>query len=268
MQEAALPNAKAINASVSKILTLTGGGTALAVLLFLQPVIRFTPDQVRLACIVGGVAAILFTLIGNLQQRPRMRADVFESDDELGNLGRSVDMMSQSLSGMEAINEAALASGERSSRIVAAVREQSKAAATMASLMEQIDRDIEGIRTRATAQSEDARLAVGSSGEMSTVAHQPQLLTTRLSESTEQISRSMNWVHGTSSEIDGSLQNQMLACELAQSALAGVQVQVDSNEGSVNKVDEVMTLLAQGTEELRAEVAHVKLGSETAAIDQ
>ncbi len=172
-----------------------------------------------------------------------------------------VELTKESATAMEAINAAAQASGQRSEQIVEAVREQSRAAAKMAALMEQVDGDIEGIRTRTSAQADDAHSAVESSREISSLADQLQNLTTALTECTEQISQSMSWVHGTSSEIDGSLQNQMQACELAQSALEGVQLQVNSNEGSASKVDVAMAYLAGSAEELRGEVAHFKLSS-------
>jgi methyl-accepting chemotaxis protein len=206
---------------------------------------------------------------------------VLSSTKEIGGLIRAVQEESANASGaiehgalsvqqgvslaaeagrsLEEINGAARASGGRIGEIVQAVREQSRAAAHVADLMERVSGGVAEIREAGRAQDSANHVVLRGATSMRDVSQQVHRTTAEQSRGAAQIRESMERVRDAVERIHGSLRQQTEACRRAVSFLEQIHERTRSNEEATERMSEATQGLKSQAEALRQDVRRFRI---------
>jgi methyl-accepting chemotaxis protein len=206
---------------------------------------------------------------------------VLSSTKEIGGLIRAVQEESANASGaiehsafsvqqgvslaaeagrsLEEINGAAHASGGRIGEIVQAVREQSRAAAHVADLVERVSGGVAEIREAGRAQDQANQVVLRGASSMRDVAQQVHRTTAEQARGATQIRESMERVRDAVDRIHGSLRQQTEACSRAVSFLEQIHERTRSNEEATRRMSEATLGLKNQAEALRQDVRRFRI---------
>jgi methyl-accepting chemotaxis protein len=157
---------------------------------------------------------------------------------------------------LEEITSAAGQSGERISEIVAAVREQSRAAVHVVSLMDQVRDGAEGSRTAGHEQTRGNEVVLRGATAMSEVSLQVSGATEEQAHGARRMREAIENVRGAVEQINQSLQQQSDACEQIAGLLERVTQRTHTNEESASRMRDATRGLLEHAEGLRESVRH------------
>lgn len=165
-----------------------------------------------------------------------------------------VDLSAEAGVSLEAITRASRDSGSRIAGIVGAVREQAKAAAHVAELMERVRNGVDEIRAASNEQEKGNDIIFRSSIAMRDVAQQVRATTEEQAHGSGRIRQSVDGVRDAVEQINSSLQEQSAACRSVLEFLEEVSARTQANEVSARRMDEATKGLVREAESLRADV--------------
>ncbi len=160
---------------------------------------------------------------------------------------------------LEEITGAARESGERITEIVAGVREQSRAAAHVVSLMDQVRDGAEQIRRAGGEQAHGNEVVLRNASAMSEVAQQVGGATEEQAQGAYRMREAIENVRSAVEQINASLQQQSNACEQIASLLEGVAGRTVNNEESAGHMREATAGLLEHAEGLRESVRRFQI---------
>lgn len=175
---------------------------------------------------------------------------------ELGtqSVASGVDLSAEAGVSLEAITAASRDSGTRIAGIVGAVREQAKAAAHVAELMERVRGGVDEISAAANEQEKGNEVVYRSAIAMREVAQQVRGTTEEQARGSGRIRESVDGVRDAVEQINNSLQEQSVACRSVVEFLEEVSSRTQSNEVSARRMDEVTKGLLKEAEGLHEDV--------------
>jgi methyl-accepting chemotaxis protein len=160
---------------------------------------------------------------------------------------------------LEEITAASRESGTRIAAIVAAVREQAKAAGHVVDLMERVESGVAEIRAAAAEQDRGNEVVHRSSVAMREVAQQVRGTTEEQARGSGRIRDSIEEVREAVEQINGALQEQSAACRSAAEFLELVYHRTRSNEESARRLDSATRTLLGQAEALREAVQRFRI---------
>jgi methyl-accepting chemotaxis protein len=160
---------------------------------------------------------------------------------------------------LENITTAARESGTRIEEIVHSVREQSRAAAHVVSLMERVRERAERIRQAGGEQARGNEIVLRNASAMREVAHQVSGATQEQARGVNRMRETIESVRGAVEQINHSLQEQSNACQQIADLLQRVVQSTGRNEGSAVRMREAMRGLLREAEGLRDGVRHFQV---------
>jgi len=189
-----------------------------------------------------------------------------ESGNAIGAIERGtrsvasgVDLSAEAGISLEEITRASRDSGTRIASIVGAVREQAKAAAHVAELMERVRAGVDEIRAAAAEQQKGNQVVYHGSVAMREVAHQVRGTTEEQARGSGRIRESVDGVRDAVEQINNSLQEQSAACRSVVEFLEEVSSRTQSNEVSAKRMDEATKGLVREAESLREDVHRFRI---------
>ena len=180
---------------------------------------------------------------------------------ELGtrSVASGVDLSAEAGVSLEQITVASRESGTRISGIVAAVREQAKAAGHVVELMERVKGGVDEIRMAVTEQNRGNEVVNRSSLAMREVAQQVRGTTEEQARGSGRIRESIEEVRDAVEQINGALQEQSASCRSAAEFLEAVYHRTRSNEESAQRLDGATRTLLGQAEALREAVQRFQI---------
>jgi methyl-accepting chemotaxis protein len=195
-----------------------------------------------------------------------IRAVQAESENAIGAIEKGaasvaggVDLTAEAGASLEEITRASRASGQRISGIVAAVREQARAASQVVDLMERVREGVEEIRSAAVEQDRSNEVISRSSVAMRDVALQVRGTTEEQARGSGRIRESIEGVREAVERINSSLQEQSAACRSAVEFLEAIYTRTRSNEQSAVRLDQVAKSLVHQAQALRDDVQRFRV---------
>jgi methyl-accepting chemotaxis protein len=162
-------------------------------------------------------------------------------------------------SSLEEITELSRDSGVRIQEIVQAVREQTKAASHVVSLMERVSGGVEAIQSATGEQDRGNEVVYRSSMAMREVAQQLRGTTEEQARGGARIRQSIDGVRDAVESINAALQAQASSNRELASFLEQVSERASSNEESARKMEESTRALTRESETLRDDVSRFEL---------
>jgi len=175
------------------------------------------------------------------------------------SVASGVDLSAEAGVSLEQITAASRESGTRIAGIVAAVREQARAAGHVVELMDRVRSGVDEIRSAAGEQHRGNEVVYRSSVAMQEVAQQVRGTTEEQARGSGRIRESVEGVREAVERINGALQEQSAACRSALEFLEGVASRTRTNEESVQRMDEATRSLQRHAEGLRADVRRFQI---------
>jgi methyl-accepting chemotaxis protein len=195
-----------------------------------------------------------------------IRAVQGESENAIGAIEKGassvaggVDLTAEAGASLEEITRASRASGQRIAGIVAAVREQARAASHVVELMERVRGGVEEIRSAAVEQDRGNEVISRSSVAMRDVATQVRGTTEEQARGSGRIRESVEGVREAVERINSSLQEQSAACRSAVEFLEAMYARTRSNEQSASRLDQVAKSLVHQAQALRDDVQRFRV---------
>jgi methyl-accepting chemotaxis protein len=176
------------------------------------------------------------------------------------SVASGVDLAAEAGVSLEEITRASRESGQRITGIVAAVREQARAASHVVELMERVRTGVEEIRTAAVEQDRGNEVVHRGSLAMRDVAQQVRGTTQEQARGSGRIRESVEGVREAVERINEGLQEQSAACRSAVEFLEAMHARTRSNEESARRVDQVARDLVHQAETLRNDVQRFRIG--------
>jgi methyl-accepting chemotaxis protein len=192
------------------------------------------------------------TLISSLQEESSNAIGAIEQGAR--SVASGVDLSAEAGVSLEAINRASRDSGTRIAGIVAAVREQAKAASHVAELMERVRGGVDEIRAAGSEQEKGNEIVYHGAVAMREVAQQVRSTTEEQARGSGRIRESVDGVRDAVEQINSSLQEQSAACRSVVEFLEEVSSRTQSNEVSARRMDEATKELLRESERLREDV--------------
>jgi methyl-accepting chemotaxis protein len=175
------------------------------------------------------------------------------------SVASGVDLSAEAGVSLEEITRASRQSGTRIAGIVAAVREQAKAAGHVVELMERVRGGVEQIRQAAAEQDRGNEVVYAGSVAMREVAQQVRGTTEEQARGSGRIRESVEGVREAVERINAALQEQSAACRSAVEFLESVYARTRSNEESSRRLDAVTKSLLHQAEALRQDVRRFRI---------
>jgi len=160
---------------------------------------------------------------------------------------------------LDEITGAARESGDRIEEIVAAIREQAKAAVHVVGLMEQLQAGVERIRKASQEQDRGNELILGEVVDMRNAAERVSTTTREQHAGAARIRGAFESVHQAVEQISAALQEQSEACARSAGLLDRMSDRTSSNEESVQRMSRATGDLLRGAEALRESVRRFRL---------
>jgi methyl-accepting chemotaxis protein len=192
------------------------------------------------------------TLISSVQEESSNAIGAIEQGAR--SVASGVDLSAEAGVSLEAINRASRDSGTRIAGIVAAVREQAKAAYHVAELMERVRGGVDEIRSAGNEQERGNEVVYRGVIAMREVAQQVRGTTEEQARGSGRIRESVDGVRDAVEQINSSLQEQSVACRSVVEFLEEVSSRTQSNEVSARRMDEATRELLRESERLREDV--------------
>jgi len=170
------------------------------------------------------------------------------------SVAAGVDLSAEAGVSLETITAASRDSGTRIAGIVAAVREQAKAASHVAELMERVRSGVDEIRAAAVEQGKGNEIVYRGAVAMREVAQQVRGTTEEQARGSGRIRESVDGVRDAVEQINSALQEQSAACRSVVEFLEEVSSRTQSNEVSARRMDEATKGLLSEAAGLRDEV--------------
>lgn len=189
-----------------------------------------------------------------------IRAVQEESENAIGaieagsaSVMSGVDLSAEAGRTLEEITVASRESGSRITEIVASVREQTKAAAHVASLMERVRESAEEIGSAGNEQTRGNEIVYESALTMREVAQQVRRTTEDQARGFGRIRESVDGMQNTVNQIVGSLGEQSGACHQVTEFLERASERTHNNEEAAEKIRVAMRELVAHSDALREE---------------
>jgi methyl-accepting chemotaxis protein len=192
------------------------------------------------------------TLISSVQEESGNAIGAIEQGTR--SVASGVDLSAEAGVSLETITRASRDSGTRIAGIVAAVREQAKAASHVAELMERVRDGVDEIRGAANEQEKGNEVVYRGAIAMREVAQQVRGTTEEQARGSGRIRESVDGVRDAVEQINSSLQEQSAACRSVVEFLEEVSSRTQSNEVSARRMDEATKGLVREAEGLREDV--------------
>lgn len=170
------------------------------------------------------------------------------------SVASGVELSAQAGMALEEITRASRGSGERITRIVNSLREQTKAAGHVVGLMGQVREGVDQIRAASAEQDRGNVIVFEGSVTMRDVAKQVRSTTEEQAHGSGRIRESIEGVRSAVEQINGALQEQSLACSAAVEFLEEVRSRTRANEESAQMMDSVTKELSRQAGMLRDEI--------------
>ena len=195
-----------------------------------------------------------------------IRAVQSESSNAIGAVERGtasvasgVDLSAEAGLSLEEITRASRGSGARVAGMVAAVREQAKAANHVVELMERVRGGVDLIRSAAVEQERGNEVVYRSSVAMREVAQRVRGTTEEQARGSSRIRESVEGVREAVERINSALQEQSAACGSAVDCLGTVGTRTRANEASARRMGEATKQMLRQAETLRREVRKFRI---------
>jgi len=189
-----------------------------------------------------------------------IRAVQDESENAIGaieagsaSVMSGVDLSAEAGRTLEEITVASRESGSRITEIVASVREQTKAASHVVSLMERVRESAEEIGTAGNEQSRGNEIVYESALTMREVAQQVRRTTEDQARGFGRIRENVDGMRSAAEQITDSLDEQSGTCNQVTELLHGFSQGTRTNEESAGKIRVAMDELLAHSETLREE---------------
>jgi methyl-accepting chemotaxis protein len=190
--------------------------------------------------------------------------------DEVGNAVGAIESGARSVEGgvklsagagvaLEEITGAARESGQRITEIVAAVQEQSRAAAHVVRLMERVREQAERIRAAGGEQARGNEIVLRNAGVMRDVAQQVGGATQEQARGAHRMRDAIESVRAAVEQINHSLQGQSTASRQIAELLEHVVGRTRGNEEAAARMRAAMSGLVREAEGLRDGVRHFQV---------
>jgi methyl-accepting chemotaxis protein len=196
----------------------------------------------------------------------QIRAVQQESANAIGAIERGtesvsggVDLTAEAGESLEEITRASRESGTRISGIVAAVREQAKAASHVVELMERVRVGVEEIQSAAQEQDRGNEVVWRGSVAMRDAATQVRGTTEEQSRGSLRIRESVEGVREAVEQINESLQEQSASCRSAVEFLEAMHGRTLTGEETSQKLGGVAKDLLENAESLREDVERFQI---------
>jgi methyl-accepting chemotaxis protein len=160
---------------------------------------------------------------------------------------------------LDEITQVARENGERMEGIVSAIREQAKAAAHVAELMDQLQAGVERIRRASQEQDRGNELILGEVVDMRGASERVSATAREQESGTARIRDAYEGVRGAVERIAAALQEQSQACSRSAELLVEMNQRTFASEASVGGMGEATQALAAEAESLRAAVGRFQL---------
>jgi methyl-accepting chemotaxis protein len=197
------------------------------------------------------------SLISSVQNESAAAARAISRGTE--SVQGGVDLSAEAGVALEEITTAARDSGGRIQEIVAAVREQAKAAGHVEQLMERVSTRVDEIRESGLEQQRGNEVVMRGASVMRDVAQQTQRTTEEQSSGAGRIRDSMESVRDAVEHIHHALQEQGNACNAALSFLQEVFGRTQSNDESAEQLQEAASAMKRQAEVLRDDVRRFRI---------
>jgi len=197
------------------------------------------------------------TVIRAVQTESGNAIGAIEAGSESVDLG--VRLANEAGESLGAITASATRSGDRSREIVEAVREQSKAAAHVAAMMDTVNEGLGAIRRATEEQSRGHEAVAEGTRRMSDVAQQLRTTTEEQARGVRRIGQSAEGVREASEAIHALVESQTAACATSAELLQQLAAQTAFSEDSVVRMEEAIRELVSDSQTLRADVARFRL---------
>ncbi len=195
-----------------------------------------------------------------------IRAVQEESTNAIGAIERGtrsvasgVDLSAEAGVSLEEITRASRDSGTRIAGIVAAVREQAKAAVHVVELMARVREGVDEIQAAAAEQDRGNDAVRRSAAAMRDVAQQVRGTTEEQARGSSRIRESVEGVREAVEQINGALQEQSAACRSAAEFLGDLHERTRSNEDSAGRLETMTSSLHDQAESLRENVRRFRI---------
>jgi methyl-accepting chemotaxis protein len=175
------------------------------------------------------------------------------------SVASGVDLSAEAGLSLEEITRASRGSGARIAGMVAAVREQAKAANHVVELMERVRGGVDLIRSAAVEQERGNEVVYRGSVAMREVAQLVRGTTEEQARGSSRIRESVEGVRETVERINSALQEQSAACASAVEFLGTVGARTRSNEESARRMGEATKQMLRQAEGLRREVRKFRI---------
>jgi methyl-accepting chemotaxis protein len=169
-----------------------------------------------------------------------------------------VELSADAGTSLDEINRAARESGTRIASIVAALREQARAASFVQQLSERVRGGVEEIRRATEEQGRGTESIHRNTLAMRDVARQVRTTTQEQARGAGRIRDSVEGVRDSAQQINGALQEQSAASRAATEFLEGIAERTGSNEQSARRLDDVARGLLKHAEALREGLARFR----------
>ena len=160
---------------------------------------------------------------------------------------------------LDAITASATKSSERSREIVQAVREQSKAAAHVAAMMDTVNEGLGAIRRATEEQTRGHETVADGTRRMSEVSRQLATTTEEQARGVKRIGESAEGVREASEAIHALVESQTAACATSAELLQQLAGQTAISEEGVSQMEEAIRELVRDSQTLRTDVARFRL---------
>ncbi len=196
-------------------------------------------------------------LIRNVQAESENAIAAIEEGSR--SVASGVDLSAQAGLSLEEITRSSRESGRHIGEIVSAVREQTKAASHVVSLMDKVRDGVEQIGVASAEQNRGNEVVFRSSVTMREVAQQVRRTTEEQSRGFGRIRESVEGVREAVENINGSLREQSSACSQVVEFLEQVSERTRSNESAAHSMGDSIRALGAHAEALRDDVAKFRM---------
>lgn len=196
-------------------------------------------------------------LIRAVQAETANAAGAIESGS--ASVRQGVALAAEAGRSLDDITATARASGDRIAEIVHAVREQSRAAAHVAALMERVSGGVAEIREAGREQDRVNQGVLRHTHTMRDVAQQVHRTTEEQARGATRIRDSMERVRDAVDQIHGSLRQQSDACRRAVAFLEQIHARTRSSEEAAARMSEATLALRGQAEALRQDVRRFRI---------
>jgi methyl-accepting chemotaxis protein len=196
-------------------------------------------------------------LIRALQEESASAVDAVSAGST--SVAEGVRLSNDAGASLEAITRVSRDSGDRITRILGAVQEQTRASSYVVEQMESVKQGVEAIQRATAEQDRGNEVVVRSTEAMREIAQQLQTTTGEQSRGSMRIRESIEGVRGATESINSALQSQTQSCQTVGGFLEELTSKGESNEDSARRMQEVARQLLDQANALRGDVERFRV---------